>query len=77
MNNTENNQPETQSAQQKPLESVDSKSPSWESELDVYPLRPPEEDPRWAMWVFWIWVVFCTAMIVFLAVITILGWFFD
>ncbi len=77
MSNTENNPPETQSAQPQPLEPIDSKGPSWESELDVYPLRPPEEDPRWAMWVFWIWVVFCTAMIVFLAVITVAGWFFD
>ena len=27
-----------------------------DEELDVYPLRPPEHDPRWAVWVMWIWV---------------------
>ncbi len=59
------------------VEQISDIGPAWESELDVYPLRAPEEDPRWAMWVFWIWVIFCTGMLVFLTVITILGWFYD
>ncbi len=51
--------------------------PAWEKELDVYPIRPPEEDPRWAMWVFWIWVIACSGMIVFMVIITFLGWYYD
>ena len=77
MNTTEDNLPDHQNVDTKPDRQADSPAPAWEADLDVYPLRPPEQDPRWAMWVFWIWVVFCTAMIVFLAVITVLGWFFD
>ncbi len=53
------------------------KAPRWEEELDVYPLRQPHEDPRWVMWVFWIWIFFCSSMLLFLAVITFLGWYFD
>ena len=54
-----------------------SEGPAWEKELDVYPIRPPEEDPRWAMWVFWIWVVLCSGMILFMVAITFLGWYYD
>ncbi len=60
-------------------ESMDAQIPEspWEKELDVYPLRAPEDDPRWAMWVFWIWSVICVSMLAFLIVLTVLGWFYD
>ena len=56
---------------------VPDEGPAWEKELDVYPIRPPEEDPRWAMWVFWIWVVFCSGMILSMVLLTFLGWYYD
>jgi len=52
-------------------------APAWEADLDEYPVRPPEQDPRWALWVFWIWVSFTLASIVFMVVLLVLGYVWD
>lgn len=50
--------------------------PEWEKYLDSYPTAP-EGDPRWAIVVFWIWMVFATLSIVFMAVLLVLGIWYD
>jgi len=52
-------------------------APSWEAELDVYPLRPPSEDPGWAVKTVWAWAVFAVASILFIVALTILGAIYD
>jgi hypothetical protein len=56
-----------------PQESI----PSWEKDLDVYPLRAPNEDPRWARIMVWTWVIFAVAALLFMIVLTTLGWWYD
>ncbi len=48
-----------------------------EEELDVYPIRPPEHDPRWALWVMWTWVGIAIFFIVFILVLIVLGFYYD
>ncbi len=48
-----------------------------EEELDVYPVRPPEHDPRWALWVMWTWVGIAIFFIVFILVLIVLGFYYD
>ncbi len=52
-------------------------APKWEAELDVYPLRKPSEDPRWAVWTVWIWVVFAVLSLLFTITLIVLGFFYD
>ena len=52
-------------------------APAWEALLDEYPTRPAEQDPRWALRLFWIWVVVADALILFIVALLILGWFYD
>ena len=47
--------------------------PSWEADLDGYPIRPPDEDPRWVVRILWIWLGVATASILFVLVLLILG----
>jgi len=51
--------------------------PHWSEQLDEYPLRKPEEDPRWARIVVSVWVVIVVFMLAFMGVLTFLGWFYD
>jgi hypothetical protein len=48
-----------------------------ERQLEVYPLRPAAEDPRWALWVVGIWTGFAVASIIFIVVLLILGIWYD
>ncbi len=48
-----------------------------EASLDVYPLRQPSEDPRWAVHTVWIWVVMAIFLLLFLITLFILGLWFD
>ena len=48
-----------------------------ELELEVYPLRPPGEDPRWALRVVWTWVVIAVLLLVFFVVLFTLGYWID
>ena len=49
-----------------------------EKQLDGYPTRPEgEQDPRWALNVFWIWTVFALSAIVFMTALIVLGFWYD
>jgi len=48
-----------------------------EASLDVYPLREPSEDPRWAVCTVWIWVGMAVFLLLFLVALFILGVWFD
>ncbi len=48
-----------------------------EEELDVYPIRPPEHEPRWALWVMWTWAGIAIFFIVFILVLIVLGFYYD
>ena len=48
-----------------------------EVELDVYPLRQPSEDPRWAVNTVYIWVGMAIFLLLFLITLFILGLWFD
>jgi hypothetical protein len=49
----------------------------WEAELDSYPLRPPEEDPGWAVKTVKIWLWTAIALGVFILALLVLGYFYD
>lgn len=44
---------------------------------DLYPLRPASEDPRWALWVVYIWVVMALLLLAFLVTMLVLGIWYD
>ena len=48
-----------------------------EESLDVYPLRDPSEDPRWALRTIWTWVVIAVFLLAFFIVLLILGLWYD
>ena len=49
------------------------------SEIDIqkYPLRKASEDPRWAVWVVWIWLTIALFLLLFIITLFILGFWFD
>jgi hypothetical protein len=48
-----------------------------EASLDVYPLRQPSEDPRWAVNTVYIWVGMAIFLLLFLIALFILGLWYD
>ena len=48
-----------------------------EEGLDVYPLRSPSEDPRWALRTIWTWVSIAVFLLLFIVTLLILGLWFD
>lgn len=56
--------------------SVETPSPA-EPVADVYPLRDPSEDPRWALWVVRIWVTIALALFLLFIVLLVLGIWYD
>ena len=48
-----------------------------EEEIDVYPLREPSEDPRWAVRTIWVWVSIALFLLLFIIVLLILGIWYD
>ena len=48
-----------------------------EESLDVYPLRHPSEDPRWAVRTIWTWVGMAVFLLLFIVVLIILGIWYD
>jgi hypothetical protein len=44
---------------------------------DVYPLRDPSEDPRWALWVIGIWMSIAIFLFLFFVVLFFLGIWYD
>ena len=49
----------------------------WEAQIDTYPTRAPEDDPRWAIRVVMVWTTIAIALLVFIVALIILGLFFD
>lgn len=49
----------------------------WEADLKTYPLRPPEEDPGWAVKVVKIWFGIAIASGLFILTLLVLGFFYD
>jgi hypothetical protein len=59
-------------------ENGDTQTPdTHEEETEVYPLRDPSEDPRWAVRTVWIWVSLALFLLVFIIVLLILGIWYD
>ena len=50
---------------------------SLEDEMDIYPLRDPSEDPRWAVRTVWVWVSIALFLLLFIIVILIVGLWYD
>ena len=48
-----------------------------ETLLSVYPLREPEEDPRWALRTVWIWMGFVLLSLAFILTLLVLGAIYD
>ena len=49
----------------------------WEAEMDAYPTRAPEDDPRWAIRVVMVWTTIAIALLAFIIALIILGLFYD
>jgi hypothetical protein len=56
---------------------TDAQGPEWLSELDSYPLRAKEEDPKWAVRTVWIWLCIALALTTFFIILLILGAIYD
>jgi hypothetical protein len=67
-------EPKPEAKREPPLEP---KAPPWEADLDVYPLRSPSEDPRWAVRTVKYWVAFAVASLVFILALIVLGAIYD
>jgi hypothetical protein len=67
-------EPESETTTESPTEP---KAPAWEADLDVYPLRSPSEDPRWAVRTVVGWVAFAVASLVFILVLLVLSAIYD
>jgi hypothetical protein len=48
-----------------------------ESAPPPYPLRPPSEDPRWALWTVRVWAGIALSGLIFFIALLILGIFYD
>ncbi|MFC1822404.1 hypothetical protein ACFL9T_06825 [Thermodesulfobacteriota bacterium] len=51
--------------------------PTWEQDLDIYPLREASEDPRWAIRTVWIWLVIALSSLTFILTLLVLGAIYD
>jgi hypothetical protein len=49
----------------------------FEDALDLYPVRDPSEDPRWALRTVQIWVGIAIFLLLFIITLVILGFWFD
>ena len=49
----------------------------WDADLDIYPLREPAEDARWAARTVKIWVGFALCALAFILTLLILGTIYD
>jgi hypothetical protein len=49
----------------------------WGEDIDDYPLRESNEDPRWAVRTVWIWVWFALFCLIFILTLLIFGLFYD
>ena len=53
------------------------KKASAEADLEIYPLREPSDDPRWAIRVVKIWIGFVIAALIFILTLLVLGAIYD
>ena len=49
----------------------------WNESAEEYPLRPKDEDPRWAVRTVWIWTGIALASLTFILTLLILGAIYD
>lgn len=49
----------------------------WEAELEEYPLRQPEDDPKWAVRIVQTWLGVALFSAAFVLTLLILGFFYD
>ena len=60
------------------IEGGDTQTPdAHEEEIEIYPLRGPSEDPRWAVRTVWVWVSIAVFLLLFIIVLLILGLWYD
>jgi len=57
--------------------SVEEQNDTPDIDLEKYPIRNASEDPRWALWVVWIWVSIALFLLIFISTLIILGFWFD
>lgn len=75
---SENEQDNNANEEQQPPQEVAVEPPyAVEETPDVYPLRPAAQDPRWALWVVYIWSSIAVFLILFLVTLLILGIWYD
>lgn len=67
----------SEQAEKSAMDETDEQVPAFEQELEVYPLRDPSEDPRWALRVMWIWIGIAVFLLLFFLVLLVLGIFYD
>jgi hypothetical protein len=53
------------------------KPESISEDIDLYPLREPSEDPRWAVRTVWLWVSIAVFLLLFIVVLIIAGIWYD
>jgi len=58
-------------------ETASDPNPSLPENQEVYPLRSPEEDPRWAVRTVKIWFGVALAFLAFILTLMLLGVFYD
>jgi hypothetical protein len=75
----EDERSEHQKVDESPEETPEEPAPEEppEDDEDVWPERNPSEDPRWALWIVWIWVGIALSSIVFILTLLVLGWYYD
>ena len=49
----------------------------WGVDIDSYPLREKQEDPRWAVRIVWLWFGIAVVCIGFVTTLIVLGGIFD
>lgn len=76
---TENKDSNEQEAQIEDLEesTTDDQGPDWVPELDSYPLREKEDDPKWAVRTVWVWLCIALALTFFFIILLVLGAIYD
>lgn len=76
---TEKNDLNEQSAQNEDIgeSTADDQGPEWVSDLDSYPLREKEEDPKWAVRTVWVWLCIALAFTLFFIILLVLGAIYD
>ena len=79
----ENSRPDTDASAKPVHEEAGSKKtasqagPTWEADLDIYPLSEKSDDPKWAVRTVWIWVFIALVSLAFILTLLVLGMIYD